>query len=350
MKTNNKIKNDSEKFRKEERTSDVEIITITNAEDMLQMFQNVPFVMEGLDMDSIPDFMDYLNEIGEVYRRRVFVASGEVMNRLYQLEGENKYNNQIHIVFVMLKDIWMNNAAMSTIFELGMMPKYELEYEYSRMEIRRRAKLVFPDYKETKVTCNIDLNELGFKHNKKIKDFVLNTDKKDHSFEFYYLTRPGKMRSPLGISLLQVKPVVTNYEDIEKIYVEDRKILDLFYNEWVITVEGMEDWVFPYYIDFLESRTTVYRKRLYIIKGSTMNREYGLTGTNQYPDDLNLVCISKEDVDQENGTILTDRNLAKGRYFTDIVDNNNRVENGPTEEDKKISEQLIKAAKGVFIV
>ena len=58
-----------------------------------------------------------------------------------------------------------------------------------------------------------------------------------------------------------------------------------------------------------------------VIKGETMNKEYGLTGNNAYPNDLNFISIKLEDIKEVNKIVLT-RLQVGGRWFDDIVDNN----------------------------
>ena len=60
-----------------------------------------------------------------------------------------------------------------------------------------------------------------------------------------------------------------------------------------------------------------------IIKGETMNREYGLTHDNAYPTDLNFISIKLEDI-KDVSKILLQRFQVGGRWFDDIV-NNNRI-------------------------
>ncbi len=57
---------------------------------------------------------------------------------------------------------------------------------------------------------------------------------------------------------------------------------------------------------------------LNIISGKLMNSTYKLTGTNAYPDDLNIVSITGIDV----GPIIIARFQVGARWFDDIVDNN----------------------------
>jgi len=77
------------------------------------------------------------------------------------------------------------------------------------MEIRRRAKNDVPAFRSYSA-----------------KDVVLNRFKMDKSLEWRMETKPGLSISPLGLSLIQTEEAETADEDIEKIFVEDRKVLD----------------------------------------------------------------------------------------------------------------------------
>jgi hypothetical protein len=58
----------------------------------------------------------------------------------------------------------------------------------------------------------------------------------------------------------------------------------------------------------------------HVIEGGVMNTLYGLTGTNAYPTDLNIVSVTG--VEQAN--LAVPRFQVGGRWFDDIVDNNRR--------------------------
>ena len=58
----------------------------------------------------------------------------------------------------------------------------------------------------------------------------------------------------------------------------------------------------------------------YIITGKFMSDYYGLTGTNRYPDDLNIVSVDPECINL--GKVIIARFESGGRWFDDIVDNN----------------------------
>ena len=264
-------------------------------------------------------------------RERLYVISGKLMNSVYRLADENMYPDNIHIVCILPNEVLIDRYAANELTNLGAKDLKAIVKDYQRMEIRRRAKIGIPDFN-------------GYS----AKDIVLNNLKRDRSLRYYIETKPGLSVSPLGISLLQTGEAKTADEDIEKIYVEDKEMLDRLYKEWALTIEGMSSCLLPLYMDFLETRTKVYRKRVYIIMGSTMNKIYGLTGRNAYKDDFPLVSISREDVNQDEVGIDVDRSVVGARFFNDIVDNNLRIERGNTKEEDLRYARLLLNAKGMI--
>ena len=58
----------------------------------------------------------------------------------------------------------------------------------------------------------------------------------------------------------------------------------------------------------------------YIITGKFMSDYYELTGTNRYQDDLNIVSVDPKCINL--GKVIIARFESGGRWFNDIVDNN----------------------------
>lgn len=67
--------------------------------------------------------------------------------------------------------------------------------------------------------------------------------------------------------------------------------------------------------------------RIYNTKGSKMNRHYGLSFFNSYQEDLNIISIPLEDL-QNPPALFAKRFELGGRWFDDVVDNNQRREEG----------------------
>lgn len=61
---------------------------------------------------------------------------------------------------------------------------------------------------------------------------------------------------------------------------------------------------------------------LYLIKGKTMNEIYNLKRSNKYAKDLNIISVENDVLDFSK--IVIKRFELGGRWFNDIVDNNER--------------------------
>lgn len=101
-----------------------------------------------------------------------------------------------------------------------------------------------------------------------------------------------------------------------------REQLDELYNLSALTFEGLSadeenlnalrNWLKEHgAIKYIEPD-------FHIITGKFMNEQYGLSGSNAYPEDLTLVSVT--DIDQM--AIVVIRFAVGGRWFNDIVDNN----------------------------
>jgi len=104
--------------------------------------------------------------------------------------------------------------------------------------------------------------------------------------------------------------------------------LDALYDDWSLTVEGLDpaEKNLKELLDWVKEFTPLKREDVYVIAGAVMNREYGLTGTNAYPDEnCTLVCVKLADMERPNA-VAVPRFQIGGRWFTDIVDNNARRE------------------------
>jgi len=66
-------------------------------------------------------------------------------------------------------------------------------------------------------------------------------------------------------------------------------------------------------------------EQLYVYSGKDMNEHYGLTGDNQYQDDLSFVSFKLDN--QPVGKLAAFKMTIGARWFDDIVDNNTRRQN-----------------------
>ncbi len=104
--------------------------------------------------------------------------------------------------------------------------------------------------------------------------------------------------------------------------------LDELYKDWSLTIEGLApgEANLKELLDWVKELTPLKREDVYTIEGAVMNREYGLTGTNAYPDkDCTLVCVKLADMEHPKRVAIP-RFQIGGRWFADICDNNARRE------------------------
>ena len=101
---------------------------------------------------------------------------------------------------------------------------------------------------------------------------------------------------------------------------KNKKDLDRLYNSSALTIEGLDpDSVYDFADDVIAHGGTV--DEIVMTSGKLMNKVYGLTGDNVYPDRLDIVSI------MGNTVPMTMRRFDfGGRWFDDIVDNNARRE------------------------
>ena len=97
------------------------------------------------------------------------------------------------------------------------------------------------------------------------------------------------------------------------INVNTKKQFDFLYKNWAMTWEGLAEESFEEAIEECGGENA----KGYLIKWKDMNAHYHLTGTNAYPDDLNIFAIYPF-----KGLAM----MYGARWFTDIVDNNTRRE------------------------
>ena len=108
------------------------------------------------------------------------------------------------------------------------------------------------------------------------------------------------------------------------IKVTTKEQLDELYKDWSLTIEGLapDEDNLKQLLDWVKELTPLKREDVYTIEGSVMNRMYRLTGTNAYPEtDCTLVCIKLADMEHSDRVTMPRFDIG-GRWFTDIVDNN----------------------------
>lgn len=130
-------------------------------------------------------------------------------------------------------------------------------------------------------------------------------------------------RHPIKGSLFCLKKERT--KKMEIINVTEKEVADELYKDCSLTLEGLAEEGCSDFLDWIKGYTALKEEKVYIIKGETMNSIYHLTDSNAYPDDLSIVCVKLADMENPMATALP-RFAIKGRWFNDIVDNNERRE------------------------
>lgn len=112
---------------------------------------------------------------------------------------------------------------------------------------------------------------------------------------------------------------------MKKIFVTDKDTLQELYEDSALTIEGLAEESIPDLLDWIKQFVHLKSETVYVIKGEIMNIHYHLTGSNAYPDDLNIVSVKLSDMENPEPIFLPRFNIG-GRWFDDIVDNNSRRE------------------------
>lgn len=86
------------------------------------------------------------------------------------------------------------------------------------------------------------------------------------------------------------------------------ELLNMLYDNWAMTWEGLAEESFEEALNECSKNNVGY-----LIDGATMNKCYGLKGSNAYPNDLHIFAIK-----EFKGIAIN----YGARWFTDIVDNN----------------------------
>lgn len=90
-------------------------------------------------------------------------------------------------------------------------------------------------------------------------------------------------------------------------------------------------------IDFFKEKTKItIPAKIYHLTGAKMNSMYGLTGSNAYPDDLNIISLPLDNW-KDIGNLPMIKFKIGARWFDDIVDNNRRRQENMNESIDEIN-------------
>ena len=97
----------------------IETIHIFSAEDLKALYDDSALTMTGLNLDSIPDFVGWVEGYTKLLRRRVYVVSGKVMNTYCGNTGDNAYQDDLNLVAIKLSDIADYSKIVFPRFQVG---------------------------------------------------------------------------------------------------------------------------------------------------------------------------------------------------------------------------------------
>lgn len=138
--------------------------------------------------------------------------------------------------------------------------------------------------------------------------------------------------------------------EIQKIDVTLKEQLDELYNGSALTFEGvsLDKESINGLVEWLKEHSEISNPLpIYVIKGKFMNESYNLTGNNKYNEDLNIISIKLSDIKQVDAIIIP-RFQVGGRWFDDIVDNNESREKNKMQVETKPKCALIGQDGNIF--
>lgn len=116
---------------------------------------------------------------------------------------------------------------------------------------------------------------------------------------------------------------------MNKIMVTTRAQLDELINDSALTFVGLlaDDENLNAVKEWIEQHTPFKKEDAYIFDGSLMNREFGLTGDNAYPEGGNctFICVKLSDLEKPMALTIP-RFQVGGRWLDDVVSNDVRRE------------------------
>lgn len=101
-----------------------------------------------------------------------------------------------------------------------------------------------------------------------------------------------------------------------------------------IVEEGMDMASIQYFVNWISdlAGTVNDEVEVYLIKSKKLNKAWSLTGDNRYPDDLNIVAVSFDEIDKP-GKLAIPRFSVDARWWSDVLSNNLRREKEKKEKE-----------------
>ena len=99
--------------------SEIKINKVTTKEVLDELYDDSALTLEGLNVQSIEPFMNWVEETAGLKQKTVYVICGKVMNSMYSLTGDNAYPDNLSIVAVKLSDMVNPEAMIMGRFEVN---------------------------------------------------------------------------------------------------------------------------------------------------------------------------------------------------------------------------------------
>ena len=99
----------------------VEIINVDTQEKIEKLKLGSALTFEGcnISQESLNNLMNWIKKYTEMKTERVYVISGNTMNTIYNLTGNNAYPDDLHIVCIDLDDMVDFNKIIIPRFSVG---------------------------------------------------------------------------------------------------------------------------------------------------------------------------------------------------------------------------------------
>lgn len=94
-------------------------IVNTDSTTLQDLVDNSALTIEGLALDSIPQFVEWIEEYTPLKNKTVYVTKGALANREWGLTGRNAYSADLSIVSVKLDDMEDFNKIVMPRFAVG---------------------------------------------------------------------------------------------------------------------------------------------------------------------------------------------------------------------------------------
>ena len=97
---------------------DINIIN-TDRAALKDLVKHSALTIEGLALESVKDFVAWIEEHTPLKRKDVYVTKGALANREWHLTGDNRYQDDLNIVSVKLDDMEDFNKIVMPRFNVG---------------------------------------------------------------------------------------------------------------------------------------------------------------------------------------------------------------------------------------